>query len=132
MCCLLAGCSDGRPKRVPVAGQVFIDGKPLTVGSVRFTPPSGRPASGMIDKDGRFSLSTFEPGDGCPLGEHRVSIVGFENVSSTTRRWLVPKTYSSPDSSGLTQTVEGPSDSVKFELTWGNVKGPIIEKVYGE
>ena len=38
MVCSMAGCGDGRPTRVPVSGQVLIDGAPLTHGYVRFTP----------------------------------------------------------------------------------------------
>ena len=130
--CATIGCSDGRPQRVPVSGQILIDGQPLSAGAVRFTPKGGRPATGEIGRDGRFSLSTFGPGDGCPLGVHRVSVIAFEQVGSTTRRWNTPKNYASPDTSGITQTIDGPTDAVKIELTWGNEKGPILEKIYGE
>jgi hypothetical protein len=131
-CCLTLGCGDGRPQRVPVSGQVLIDGKPLTTGGVRFTPLSGRPSSGSIDSEGRFSLMTYEAGDGCTLGAHRISVVAVEQVNSSTRRWNAPKSYASPQTSGLAQTIEGPVDSLKIELTWGNQKGPIVENIYGE
>jgi hypothetical protein len=129
---VIAGCSDGRPQRVPVSGQVFINGQPLRSGGIRFTPEGGRPSSGTIDADGRFTLTTYDPSDGCTLGKHRVSVVSVDQLSSTTRRWNAPKAYASPDSSGLTETIDGPVDSVKIELTWGNEKGPFVEKMYGE
>lgn len=130
--CLSAGCNDGRPRRVPVTGQVLIDGEKLRSGSIRFTPNSGRPASGVIDQDGNFSLSTFEPGDGCPLGLHRVSVIAFDDLNSNTRRWNTPKGYATPETSGITQNIEGPASDVRIDLTWGSQKGPIIEKAYSE
>jgi hypothetical protein len=110
----------------------LIDGQPLTSGAVRFTPDGGRPATGEIGTDGKFALSTFDPGDGCPIGTHRVSIIAFKQISNTTRQWNAPKKYVSPESSGLTQTIEGPNDTVKIDLTWGSEKGPILEKVFGD
>ena len=130
--CVAVGCSDGRPQRVPVSGQVSINGQPLRSGGVRFTPEGGRPSSGTIDGEGRFTLTTYDAGDGCTLGKHRVSVVSVDQLSSTTRRWNAPKSYASPDSSGISQTIDGPTDSVKIELTWGTDKGPFVEKMYGE
>ena len=133
MCSLLtAGCGDGRPERVAVSGQVLIDGKPLDRGAVIFTPASGRRSTGALDSQGRFELFTFENGDGCTLGEHRVSIVCFEDVGPTLREWFAPKKYMSPDTSGLTQTIDGPTDDVQIDLTWGKQKGPFTERGLGE
>jgi hypothetical protein len=128
----VAGCDDGRPRRVPVSGQVLIDGRPLQVGAIRFSPDDGRPATGELDGQGRFSLSTFERGDGCVLGTHRVAVISVEELNSTTRRWNTPMAYAAPSNSGLTQTIDGPTDSLLIELTWGTEKGPIIERFYGE
>ncbi len=63
--CGIAGCRDGRPRRVPVSGQVLIDGQPLTVGTIRVIPTDARAATGRIDAAGRFSLMTFDKDDGC-------------------------------------------------------------------
>lgn len=128
----IAGCSDGRPSRVPVKGQVFIEGQPLHTGGVRFIPVSGRPSSGTIDDEGRFSLSTFEPGDGCTLGEHVVTVVSVEELGGNARRWYVPKRYTSARTSGLSQEIKGATDSVRIDLTWGSEKGPFVERSYGE
>ena len=128
----IAGCGDGRPQRVPVSGQVRIDGQPLHSGGIRFFPADGRPSTGTIDSEGRFFLSTFDSNDGCTLGNHHVAVISVDELNSNTRRWNVPKTYASPDTSNITQTIEGPTDSLMVELTWGSTKGPIIEKTYGE
>jgi len=129
---LATGCNDGRPKRVPVSGQVLIDGTPLTTGAVRFHPESGRPSTGELDEQGRFSLFTFERGDGCTLGTHRISVSSVESLNSTTERWNTPKHYATPSTSEITQTIDGPVDDIVIELTWGNLEGPIIERIYGD
>jgi len=128
----ITGCGDGRPQRVSVSGHVRIDGQPLRSGGIRFFPAEGRPSTGTIDHEGRFSLSTFDLNDGCTLGNHRVAVISIDELNSSTRRWNVPKTYASPDTSNITQTVERPTDSLIIELTWGSTKGPITEKTYGE
>jgi len=122
------GCGDARPKRVPVSGQVLIDGKPLTFGFIRLLPKDGRPATGTIGPDGRFALTTFEPGDGAPLGTHPVTIFALEQLSSTRQKWHAPKKYVDPRTSGLTATVDEPTDSLRIELGWEGGK-PFIETV---
>jgi hypothetical protein len=117
---------------VPVSGQVVIDGQPLRSGAVRFFPAEGRSSTGAINSEGRFSLSTFDSNDGCTLGSHRVAVISIDELNSTTRRWNAPKTYASPDTSNLTQQIDGPTDSLVIELKWGSQKGPFTETFYGE
>jgi hypothetical protein len=71
---MVAGCDDGRPTRVPIAGTVLVDGKPLTVGDVKFVPQGARPSAGRIGADGRFRLTCYDGGDGAVLGKHRVQV----------------------------------------------------------
>lgn len=129
LCCIQLGCGDGRPARVPVSGKVLIDGQPLAVGAVRFMPEHGRPATGALRSDGSFTLGTFEQDDGVVPGAHAVTIHASEEISNTLRRWNAPKKYQSEDTSGLAQTIDGPTDSVVIELTWGGQKGPILETI---
>jgi hypothetical protein len=126
---ILPGCSDGRPARVPVAGKVLIDGKPVGIGAVRFTPADGRPATGELGPDGSFRLTTFDLADGAVVGTHTVTIHSTEELSPTQLRWNVPKKYQMAGTSGLTQKIDGPTDSLTIELTWGGEKGPIVEFV---
>jgi hypothetical protein len=132
LCIICVGCDDGRPERVHVSGTVLIDGRPLESGGVRFFPENGRPSTGEIQSGGRFSLFTYEEGDGCTLGKHRVTVVSVKDINSTTRQWDTPQAYARPATSGLTETVTGPEDSLTIELTWGDVQGPIVERLYGE
>jgi hypothetical protein len=128
-CLAFLGCSDGRPMRVPVAGKVVIDGRPVASGAVRFTPAQGRPATGAIGLDGHFRLTTFEPDDGVVPGVHTITIHSTDELSPTQFRWNVPKKYQQTRTSGLSQTIDVPTDSIVIELTWGGEKGPIIENV---
>jgi hypothetical protein len=131
-CILFHGCGDGRPPRVPVSGRVTIDGRPVTSGAIRFIPMGGRPSTGEIDSEGRFALSTFDPGDGCTLGTHTVTVQSMDEIDGETRRWNTPKKYASEKTSKLVESVSEATDSLQLQLTWGDERGPIIEKIYGE
>ncbi|MCC6127240.1 MAG: hypothetical protein IT426_19945 [Pirellulales bacterium] len=127
---LAAGCGDGRPKRVPVSGRVTIDGKPLEYGFVQVMPKGNRPASGQLDSQGRFSLTTFDDRDGCVLGKHPVVVIPNKSLNATTMKWFAPKKYGDQSTSGLQLEVTGSRDDVEFKLTWegsGHAK-PFIEK----
>lgn len=74
-CLAIAGCA--KPGRAPTAkasGTLSAGGAPLTGVNVTFTPAAGRSASATTDAEGRFSLSTFAPGDGAVPGKHRVTL----------------------------------------------------------
>lgn len=113
-----AGCGDGRPMRVPVSGQVLIDGKPLTRGDVRFISPVGRAAQGRLDNEGRFSLTCYEENDGALLGTHKVSITSAVGLGPNATRWFAPKKYSDCRTSGLTQEIASPTDNLVINISW--------------
>ena len=87
----ISGCGDGRPVRVPVAGQVLIDGHPLTHGYVRFAPANSRASTGQLDARGHFTLTCFEPGDGAVIGTHKVSVMAQEPIGQETIKWHARK-----------------------------------------
>ncbi len=129
--CLLStfsGCSDGRPRRVRVAGQVLIDGEPITLGNIRIVPADARAATGSIGPDGSFTLTTFEKNDGCVPGTHPVVITAFETISAGAIRWMAPPTYRDLDTSGLSVTIDKPTDALVIELTWDGGK-PFIQRM---
>ncbi len=134
-CALVAmgGCGSGRPKTVPVTGTVTLDAKPVEGASVMFMPEAGgKPAVGVTDKDGRFTLKTFEPGDGALPGKHNVSITKQETTGFTADKdglsgppgpggpkvtWIVPQKYSDAKNSGLTADVKPGMGPLNFDLT---------------
>src|SRR5262245_33897119 len=82
-----AGCGSGRRAVHPVRGQVFAgkDKKPATGAMVMFHPvrPDDGPVykpNGYVDGQGRFTLTTYEEGDGAPAGEYVVTL-----------EWLPPR-----------------------------------------
>lgn len=125
---LLTGCGPSRPRCLPVSGQVLLDGKPLRAGFVRVVPASGRMAIGKINSDGRFQLTTFEPGDGCILGTHPVEIIAAQNIADEISKHpiavqpVVPQKYGSVETSGLSITINGRNDSWTIRLTSDSAK----------
>lgn len=71
----VVGCGDsGTLPTVKVSGTVTYNGQPVEGASVAFVPEKGPPASGETDASGKFTLSTFETGDGAVPGKHTVLI----------------------------------------------------------
>jgi hypothetical protein len=84
------GCG---PKRVPVAGTVTLDGEPLNVGQLVFTPDNAKGNTSRIVctspiRDGRYNLETSgvtrsESGSGVPPGWYKVS---YRNLFEGTKK----------------------------------------------
>lgn len=80
----LVGCGAGQFPVRPAKGKVVCEGKPITSGSVTFTPISteaskletGKQASGTLNSDGVFVLSTYGRFDGAIVGKHSVQFSG--------------------------------------------------------
>jgi hypothetical protein len=89
---IAAGCGPAQFDVAPVSGRVTVEGQPLTGQfMVIFSPiaqgakdRAGRPAAGPVEADGRYSLSTYEPGDGAVVGKHRVVVLPPGEISVTT------------------------------------------------
>jgi hypothetical protein len=77
---LALGCG-GRRSVYPVTGQVLAgkDKKPAVGAMVVFHPvesdggPMYKP-NGYVDEQGRYSLTTYDTGDGAPAGEYIVTV----------------------------------------------------------
>jgi hypothetical protein len=136
-CVLLGGCGPAtvRPKVAPVSGKVTQKGKPLTGGEVMFTHSggpegeAGHVATGQIEEDGSYRLTTFNTGDGAVLGKHKVTVVARETadlrkmnemkngtIAYKLPKSLVPPKYTKVDSTPLTYTVEDKSNEIDIEL----------------
>lgn len=107
-----------------VKGRVTLaDGTPLPGGVVRFIPaPKGGSddeATGEIQADGSFALSTRKLNDGAAPGEYKV------RIEATSPRTLkegvaipeIPRKYLDEDTSGLKAVVKsGPTELPAFVL----------------
>lgn len=124
----IVGCNDPQFERVPVSGQVLVDGEPLSYGYVRFYPAGARASGGRLDEQGRFVLTSKKKGDGVVLGTHPVSVSAGEALTEYTIKWHAPKMYNTPQTSGLEFTIDEPTDSLEINLTWDG-KQPYVETI---
>jgi hypothetical protein len=117
---LLGGCGRGsRLETATVTGTVTLDGKPLTIGAVVFTPERGRAATGRLQSDGTYALGTYRSHDGAVLGKHLVAVIAREETSGGIGRsaenlgaWVAPQFYSDFTKSGLTFEVKSDGSNV--------------------
>jgi len=118
---LLAGC--GGPSVAPVSGRVTVAGQPVAKGSLIFMPnqdkgTSGKAATGDIQPDGTYTLSTFSEKDGAIVGHHRVVITGrsLEDDEGTPPNTEIPPRYGNVRQSGLTAEVKSAGNTIDFDL----------------
>lgn len=133
--CLLAlatlaisvGCSGaaGTSPTAPVTGVVTYKGAPVANASVTFTPASGRPANGVTDASGKYTLSTFGNQDGAVLGTHKVTITsaaesppmpGTPEAASYVPPATFPAKYGDATLSGFTADVKSGSNTFNFDM----------------
>ena len=114
---LAVGC--GRPAyqldTAPVRGKVTLDGKPLPSGYVVIPVAKGRMASGRLQDDGTFVMTTYDEGDGAQVGTHPVIVNElppdeFSPVPKE-KRIPIPARYSSAGTSGITIEVKPDEDN---------------------
>jgi hypothetical protein len=121
---LLVGCADHRPPRGKVSGIVTYQSKPVPTGTVTFFPKAGGPtAQGDIGPDGRYELTTFDPGDGAVLGSHSVMIEAWRLLPTDPTKdgmpngvMILPPKYSNPSTSGLTAEVQAGENTIHFTI----------------
>jgi len=121
----------------PVTGKVTVDGAPLAGATVIFKGDQ-RGSSGITNAQGVYSLMTFDPGDGVPAGNYKVAVIKQEIVGADASYsdvnspnygkepppeslgktvFHVAEKFGSPDSSGLTATVQEGANEINFEVT---------------
>lgn len=124
------GCGKAGPERIPVfpaEGSVLFDGKPVTGALVVLHPVGAAPdgktmsARAQTDKDGHFKLSTYDTGDGVPLGEYTVTVEWRKLIQKDGEFKpgpnVLPPKYSQPTTSDLkVRIAEGPNVLEPFTL----------------
>ena len=137
-CILMPGCgSDDLAPRYSVTGKLTRQGKPLSKGTINFVPMSvatGRAATGDIQPDGSFQLTTQDPGDGAMEGDYRVvvNVVDIDDskvekmpggmprldqIKKVKVKHLIPTKFSDPSRTTFTAKVEPRSNSFQFDLS---------------
>jgi hypothetical protein len=133
----LAGCGSDGPTTIPIRGKVLFKGAPLRDvprGLVHYLPKTaeGRQASGRIQPDGTFVLTTFKGGDGVVPGEYDIVVSAYTTGPELTREQveavrgvgiekpmlMIPQKYTEASTSGLSDTVNSDHSGFKqVELT---------------
>ncbi len=117
---LFIGCDD----KVQFGGRVtYSDGAPVESGFVVFSTSAAQ-SRGPIEPDGTYKMSTMGNADGIPPGSYTVYLSGTDkrilkeqsdgNVL-TTDIPQVDRKYTSPETSGLTFTIDGKEK--RFDIT---------------
>jgi hypothetical protein len=82
---LFTGCRNDGLTKFGVAktrGRVLCEGKPVPFATVFFEPKQvtknatvGKQGIGMADKDGNFTITTYDTNDGAVIGKHSVKVI---------------------------------------------------------
>ena len=111
------GCGSSQamlPDLIPVKGKVTYHGRPLTLGTIHFEPDGfGRMASGQLQSDGSYVLSTLKVADGVVAGVHRVFISDVDKKLARDREF---KKFTQANNSNLTAEVSPEKTEFNFDL----------------
>lgn len=112
----ISGCwASGQKETAPVSGTVTLDGKAFSQGGMILFQPesSAKMATGLIQPDGSFVLTTYSSGDGATIGKHSVAITPAQKIvpdtdveSTSEPTSPIPEKYHSPAGSGLAYEVK--------------------------
>ena len=95
-----------------VHGKVQREGNALSEGRVAFIPVGGgHPASGEIQSDGSFQLTTLKPNDGAAPGTYRIIVKQFKGTDLGT----VSTAFVAPNDKTL-QIVAGKDNEFPIEI----------------
>lgn len=114
---MLNGCSNSGPQLIEVHGKVTYQGKPVTQGTVSFSPKSSsvggiRTGVGAIKSDGSYELQALPGKKGVQPGEYLVSVNSYTgSFIDNDVVYIVPKKFAEPATSGL--SVKLPADGDK-------------------
>jgi len=89
----IVGCGGSKEfQLVPVKGVVNCGGKPISGGTIVFSPVavsgtanSGRPAASKVAEDGSFELTTYRTNDGAIVGRHVVTYLVAEEGETPSK-----------------------------------------------
>ena len=117
----LPGCGGG-PRLTTVTGIVTVQGEPVKMGTITFVPEgTNERASAVLGPDGKFAMSTFQPGDGVLPGSYKIMISAYESLPEMGKpnsgKIAVAAKYLDARTSGLTATiVAGTPQKLEFDL----------------
>jgi len=124
-CLGLVGCS--KQQMAQVAGRIVYAGDGTAAAELsgyrvsflcRKDQPEGKQsrvtATGLVGKDGTFTLNTYEMGDGAVLGTHQIALtppIEYSDNAKPQKNIIDPR-YRNAKQSGLTAIIEGDTEVV--------------------
>lgn len=122
--CLGCGGDAWKAETQPVEGHVTINGRPPAGAIVHLYPvgeavdPRNSRPWGMVEEDGSFTLSTYEQGDGAPVGEYIFTIIWPLDPSVPVPTDRLGYAYSTPEKSDYrVRVVAGETELEPIEMT---------------
>lgn len=119
----VCGCGAASSETAPVRGKVTYKGKPVPNGTITFVPAVGPAATGELQQDGSYELTTYRDGDGAVPGKHKVIVVAMRDMANLLPEQrsplpapIVPEKYTSLATSDLEAQVEMKENTVDFDL----------------
>ena len=129
-----AGCGSNRPPLGKVEGTVLFDGEPIKSGTIIFAVAGTRDAYGIIVDGAIRNVTTFDEGDGAPVGEAQIAVIVLQDSASPTstpshdaspgsstilggQGFAIPTRYVNLETSGLTATINKGVNTINLELT---------------
>ena len=115
----IVGCSgDGTAGRKPthaVQGTVTLAGAPVANATVMFTPAGSdqRVATGQTDDNGKYTLTTYDTGDGAIVGEYRVLVIRSAKKADTGKAVTDHDAFQKARASGSDPTATGSHDAAE-------------------
>ncbi|QDT65751.1 hypothetical protein [Calycomorphotria hydatis] len=128
MLCLVVlalGCGasedEGKLPVVPASGTITVPGMETAGLTLLFLPAdtTNTNAWSTVGADGRFDISTYDPGDGAAVGKYKVIISGGEGPlpEDDPRLAKIPAQYKDRDQTSWEIEITSDADSNHFDLS---------------
>jgi hypothetical protein len=126
----LAGCSDGgaggqdRQKVYKVSGKITMAGGSVANALVSFSPKDKQPvATGRTGTDGRFTVTTYDAGDGAAAGEYVVLVVKDAGTAKapTVMHGTNPNAFDGSAQHAASKAAAAPEASSSLPLKYSSV-----------
>jgi hypothetical protein len=116
-----SGCGESHVPVFPVSGRITYLGRPpvgaqVVLHPVNSSQTSGVVPVGVVNKDGSFTVTAYEPGDGAPPGDYVATVQWFKIVNDTGGAGpgpnVLPAKYARPDTSPIRVSVKEESTDI--------------------
>ncbi len=114
LCSLAIGCgpSEQRPELFPAHGSLLINGKPAAGAFVIFYPTDNRSfdergtrPKATVREDGSFEVTTYQAGDGIPLGDYELGVMWIDDPESSNATDRLQGRFADPKRSDLRASI---------------------------